>query len=211
MTNGKRKELYGFGAAADVVGSLPFLRNIMGWLSAGSATYKVLKDGLVKGESLACNAVNRKPRNLFILPGGIAEIFCSQPKADIIVFRHRKGLCRLSLETGALLIPCYVFGGTDFFCNLLTSDGFVSRFCRRFQLGVTVFWGQFGLPFIPFTPKVTICIADPIPVVKWDKSDTPVPDEFIDRLHSQYLESIQRLFDDYKVQAGYPDAKLEIR
>ena len=38
----------GFGAAADVVMYLPFLRNIMAWLSAGSASYKALKEGLVK-------------------------------------------------------------------------------------------------------------------------------------------------------------------
>lgn len=42
------RALYGFGAAADAVGYVPGLRNIMGWLSAGSATYKVLKDGLTK-------------------------------------------------------------------------------------------------------------------------------------------------------------------
>ena len=42
------RALYGFGAAADAVGYVPGLRNIMGWLSAGSATYKVLKNGLMK-------------------------------------------------------------------------------------------------------------------------------------------------------------------
>ena len=42
------KALYGFGAAADVVAYLPGLRNVMGWLSAGSADYKTLKDGLTK-------------------------------------------------------------------------------------------------------------------------------------------------------------------
>ena len=35
-------------AAADVIMYLPVLRNIMGWLSAGSASYKTLKDGLTK-------------------------------------------------------------------------------------------------------------------------------------------------------------------
>lgn len=40
--------LYGFGAAADAVGYVPFLRNIMGFLTAGSASYKPLKDGLTK-------------------------------------------------------------------------------------------------------------------------------------------------------------------
>ena len=42
------KKMYGFGAAADVVMYVPFLRNIMGWLSGGPASYKALKDGLTK-------------------------------------------------------------------------------------------------------------------------------------------------------------------
>jgi len=42
------RALYGFGAAADAVGYVPGLRNIMGWLSAGSASYKVLKAGITK-------------------------------------------------------------------------------------------------------------------------------------------------------------------
>ncbi len=42
-----KKSLYGFGAAADAVGYVPFLRNIMGWLSAGPADYKTLKKGLM--------------------------------------------------------------------------------------------------------------------------------------------------------------------
>lgn len=46
FTLGKRM-LYGFGAAADAVNYVPFLRNIMGFLSAGSASYKPLKDGLM--------------------------------------------------------------------------------------------------------------------------------------------------------------------
>lgn len=42
------EKLYGFGAAADVVQYVPFLRNILGFLSAGSAAYPVLKRGLVE-------------------------------------------------------------------------------------------------------------------------------------------------------------------
>ena len=47
MTDRKtKKTLYGFGAAADVVMYMPFLRNIMGWLTAGPADYKTLQQGL---------------------------------------------------------------------------------------------------------------------------------------------------------------------
>jgi hypothetical protein len=40
--------MYGFGAAADAVAYVPYLRNIMDMLTAGSASYHVLKNGLLK-------------------------------------------------------------------------------------------------------------------------------------------------------------------
>lgn len=40
-------QLYGFGAVADVVLYLPFLRTILGWLSVSSATYSIVRRGLV--------------------------------------------------------------------------------------------------------------------------------------------------------------------
>lgn len=42
------KYLYGFGAVASVIGYLPFLRNMMGWMAAGPADYKSLKKGLMQ-------------------------------------------------------------------------------------------------------------------------------------------------------------------
>lgn len=123
-------------------------------------------------------------------------------------FKTRKGLIRLSLETGAQLIPTYVFGGTDFFNNLLTGDGFLSNFFRKLRMGVTIFWGYLGLP-LPFLPKVSMCIADPIPVKKWE-GPGPIPQEIIDELHSKYLQSLKELFDNYKEQAGYANAELLI-
>jgi hypothetical protein len=200
--------LYGFGAAADVVMYLPILRNLMGWLACGGASYKVLRDGIADGKCPPVNAIGRKPRNLYILPGGIAEVFTSTPGRNAVVFKNRYGLCRLSLETGAKLMPCYVFGGTDFFHNLATSDSVFSRASRKLKAGMTIFWGHFGLP-IPFFPKVTITIADPIEVTKWE-GEGKIPQDQVEALHAKYVTSIQELFDTYKAAAGYPDAVLEI-
>lgn len=44
------RQLYGFGAGADIVTYLPILKNVMGYLTAGSANYKVLKEGLLYGK-----------------------------------------------------------------------------------------------------------------------------------------------------------------
>lgn len=199
--------LYGFGAGADITLWLPILRNIMGWLSAGSASYKPLRDGLMYGK-VPC-VTSRKPRNLYILPGGIAEVFTSAPGVHKIVFKSRKGLMKLALETGAVLTPVYVFGGTDFFENLSTSKSLLSKLCRHFRIAITIFWGWCYLP-IPYFPKITMVISEDIIVDKWNSEKGPVPKELIDSLHSRYIEAIQNLFNKYKVIAGYPNSQLEI-
>eukprot|EP00386_Alphamonas_edax_P003837 GDKI01011647.1.p1 GENE.GDKI01011647.1~~GDKI01011647.1.p1 ORF type:complete len:371 (+),score=26.05 GDKI01011647.1:43-1113(+) len=207
FTVGKRA-LYGFAAAADAVGYVPFLRNVMGFLGAGSASYKALKDGLVEGK--VPSVPNRRPRHLYILPGGVAEIFRSKPGAHEIIFKHRKGLVRLAIETGAELCPCYVFGGTDFYQNLATNDGVFARLSRKLRAGFTIFWGYAGLP-IPFAPKVTMCIGAPIPTPKLPPNATQEErDAAVNALHTQFMENIHALFDKYKSAAGYPDAKLII-
>ena len=91
---------------------------------------------------------------MYILPGGVAEIFTSTPGRHSIVFKNRRGLVRLSIETGAEMVPCYVFGGTDFFHNLATDAGFFANLSRSLRAGVTIFWGHFGLP-IPYAPRVS--------------------------------------------------------
>jgi len=104
------------------------------------------------------------------------------------VFKSRKGLVRLSIETGALLLPTYVFGGTDFFHNLATHDNFLSHVSRKYKIGLTYFWGLYGLP-IPLTPRVTMCIGEPLPVTKWT-GEGRIPEEMIDELHDKVRMSI---------------------
>ena len=66
------------------------------------------------------------------------------------------------------------------------------------------------LPIIPYTPKVTLVIGEPIEVEKWDATKGPIPDDQIEELHERYIDSIQELFERYKEVAGYPDAVLNI-
>lgn len=202
--------MYGFGAAADVVAYVPYLRNFLFWLSAGSASYSVLRDGLVEGKSAAVNAAGRKPKHLYILPGGVAEIFTSKPGYNAIVFKSRKGLVKLSIDTRAELVPCYVFGGTDFFHTLATSDSVLSSISRKLKMGITIFWGQFGLP-IPFPAKVTMVIGKPIPppAVK-DLNDKEELSGAVNDLHETFMKAIVALFDRYKGLAGYPESSLDI-
>ena len=141
-------------------------------------------------------------------------MFTSTPGKNIIVFKKRRGLIKLAIETGAELVPCYVFGGTDFYNNLATDGGFFASISRWLRAGITIFWGPVPfIPVIPYTPRVTMVIGDPLPVPKvWDAEvkGEPVPRELIDELHARFLKATTELFDQYKAAAGYPDAVLEV-
>ena len=116
---------------------------------------------------------------------------------------------QLALETGSDLLPCYVFGGTDFFHNLATGTNPLARLSRKIKAGVTIFWGYFFLP-LPFLPKVTLCIADPVEVTKWE-GEGEIPEDIIEDLHAKYIASIVDLFEKHKAVAGYPDAELLVK
>ena len=191
------KPLYGFGATTDVALRVPLLRQLLGWVTAGSAARAVLQRGL-------------REKNLFILPGGVAEVFTAKPRTHVIIAR-RRGLMRLALRTGASLTPVYMFGGTDCFEQLATSGGGVfGRLSHLMRGGFTMFWGRFGLPLpcIPLPAKMSMVMADPVPVERVIAEPT---DEECDALMERYADTLHRLFEQYKAQAGYPDAQLEIR
>jgi 1-acyl-sn-glycerol-3-phosphate acyltransferase len=136
-------------------------------------------------------------------------VFASTPGKHKIIFKKRRGLIKLAIETGANITPCYVFGATDFFYNLATTDSWLSNLSRKMRMGVTVFIGQFGLP-IPFAPRVTMCFGEPLGVKEWT-GEGAIPEELIETLHREYMEGIRELFDKYKAAAGYPDAVLEVQ
>lgn len=97
----------------------------------------------------------------------------------------------------------------------------LEKISRSFKGGFTFFWGQYGLP-IPFPSKLSMVCGDPIwPVPNTIGSDMangrltckkiPNPtNEEIEELLGRYITALERLFDQYKDQAGYPHAKLQV-
>ena len=130
---------------------------------------------------------------MFILPGGIAEVYTSCPKTHVVVFKERKGLVRLTLEVGAQLTPIYVFGGTDFFYNVVAGDNLIAKLARRLRMGLTLFYGPCFLP-LPFTPRVTFCYGEPLPVIQWDPKKGAIPNELVEEMHDKVREKLQYQF-----------------
>jgi len=187
-----KPEVYGFGAVAPIIEHLPFFRQMAIWLSAGDPRFARIDKEL-------------DDRNLWILPEGIAGIFTAKPGRHRIVFKHRRGLCKLAFKHGAGLVPMYAFGTNDAFNQIATDDGFLGRISRKIRIAGTIFWGQYYLP-IPFPVKITCVFGEPIFV---EKNANPTP-EMIEDLHARFCEGMHAIFERYKVEAGYPDGKLEI-
>ena len=64
------------------------------------------------------------------------------------------------------------------------------------------------LPTIPLPTRVAMVMADPVLVERAIEEPT---EEDCDALMERFVDAIRRLFDQYKAQAGYPDAELEVR
>ena len=45
--------------------------------------------------------------------------------------------------------------------NFSTSDSIIAKLSRRVKAGITIFTGQFGLPFLPYAPKCTLVFSEP--------------------------------------------------
>jgi len=209
--------IYGFGCSAEMAKYTPVLGNILNWLASGSATYKALRAGLVHGYCPPAHNNGRQVHHLFILAGGVAEIFTCSMNKHVIVYRKRRGLIRLALETGACLVPSYTFGATELFHHdsFATATGLlgskVSKFWRKMRVGVTFFHGQFGLPIIPYTPRVTLILGEPVVVEKYHGDPSTIPNELIEQVHQQYLQRFTEMFYKYRTVCGYPNAELEIQ
>ncbi|CAE7491162.1 DGAT2 [Symbiodinium necroappetens] len=68
----------------------------------------------------------------------------------------------------------------------------------------------FGWPLLPFLPRPQSRIITYVgPGI--DLPHIPSPsNEDVDHWHKVYMEGLQKLFDENKAEAGYPDAQLEI-
>ena len=98
----------------------------------------------------------------------------------------------------------FAFGGNDFYHQFAFSE----RLSRTARTAFTLFWGQYGLP-LPFPAKCSMVLADPI--VACDEPIRNPSNEQVEELLVRYIDALRRLFDQYKAQAGYPNAQLEIR
>jgi 1-acyl-sn-glycerol-3-phosphate acyltransferase len=142
--------------------------------------------------------------NLLLYPGGEREQMMTVRGKHRLYLKDRKGFVKLAIESGAQLVPIYVFGETDLFEHSSLFLGARLTLMRKFGVAIPLIYGRAGL--LPFATSVTAVVGPALTVQQ--KSNPSNAD--VDEAHSRYVSALEALFEENKAAFGYADAVLEI-
>lgn len=127
-------------AVASVVIQFPIMKHVIGMFGLLDASKSSLTKRIKAGKSFV------------LYPGGIAELFLSSPKEEMILVR--KGFIKLALTSGADVIPLYLFGNTTVL--EVMRHPLLMSLSRTLGVSLTLFWGRWGLPLPKSDPLVYV-------------------------------------------------------
>ncbi|KAJ3206720.1 Diacylglycerol O-acyltransferase 2 [Dinochytrium kinnereticum] len=170
---------------------IPFWREFILSMGAISVDRKALHT-LLKSKT---GSKNSNGNALLLVTGGGEEYLHMEPGTMDLVILKRKGFVKLSLTTGAPLVPVITFGENDIFTRLDTP--FVRKMTKFTQnlahFAFPAFTGRWGT-FIPRRKPLITVVGAPLEVEKVEKPSQ----EQIDELHGKYLAHLTALYDEYK-------------
>ncbi|RHY85203.1 hypothetical protein DYB35_013991 [Aphanomyces astaci] len=163
--------------------------------------------GVVDASKHVAHAVLKSGKTLVILVGGVIEQMMAKRGEHLIYVKHRKGHCKLAIQHGTAVVPVYCFGETDMFETSTFLLPFRQWVAKKFSVALPICWGPYWwCPIYPFDVEYHHVFGNPIPTTR---ADHPTQED-IDRVHKQYVAELERIFEKYKAQFGYPEATLHV-
>ncbi|RFU24435.1 hypothetical protein B7463_g11907, partial [Scytalidium lignicola] len=142
-------------------------------------------------------------RAITIVIGGARESLDAQPYTMKLVLKCRKGFVKMGIRCGADLVPVLAFGENDLYDQYQVDE---HPYIHKFQMLVKKFLGftvplfhargvfNYDVGLMPYRRSINIVVGRPVKVVQ---SSKPSPEE-VDRVHSEYIGELQRLWDLWK-------------
>lgn len=171
----------------------------------------ILNRGGVDGEGMG--------RAITIVIGGARESLSASPGSLRLVLKRRKGFIKLAIRTGADLVPVLAFGENDLY-EQVRSDS--HPLIHRFQMMVKQTLGftiplfhargvfNYDVGLMPYRRPLNIVVGRPIHVVQ-QQDRNKIDDGYIDRLHTEYVRELERLWNEWRdVYAKDRAADIEI-
>ena len=182
-------------AVADALLVTPILKHVMGIFGLTSASKRNMIQTLSQRGAAG---------TIVLYVGGLAELFLSCEKEEMLYLHKRKGFIKLALTQGVDIVPVYLFGNTSVLSVLKT--GLLATISRKFQVSLTYIWGRWGLP-IPRPVKLLYVTGQPLGLPQLEHPTQ----EDIDKYHALYCDQVSRLYEKYKEKVPeYKHKKLII-
>ncbi|KAG7362083.1 diacylglycerol acyltransferase [Nitzschia inconspicua] len=181
--------------AATVLFRAPVVREWCLWTSGVDARKSVAEAALQRG------------RTVIVRPGGLAEQLRTTKGREIVFLQNRKGFLVLAMKHGVPVVPCYIFGASDYHHTFGWLFGIREFIQKRFGVALPLAVGYWG-SMCPRPVPTTVAFGKPI-LFHVTLAGHPTAEE-VDHAHKQFCRALLDLFEEHKHAAGYGDRELEV-
>jgi hypothetical protein len=146
-------------------------------------------------------------RAVTIVVGGARESLDAQPHALRLILKSRKGFVKMAIRMGADLVPVLAFGENELYDQVTSEEHpwiHKTQMIVKKMMGFTIplFHARgifnYDVGLMPYRRAVNVVVGRPIKVVSQGGKDGKVDEEYLDQVHSAYVDELVRIWDEYK-------------